>query len=82
MTIKTFNELLESDPFRPFIILLANGRSLDVPGRNHVWASPSGRTFIVYQPDDRYHFLDLLLVAEIEVRNGSGAGGPDDRGLR
>ena len=29
--------------------------------------SPSGRTMIVYQPDDSFNIVDLLLVTDLEV---------------
>jgi hypothetical protein len=38
-------------------------------------SSPSGRTIIVYQPDDSFNVIDLLLVTDLEfkpARNGSG----------
>jgi len=36
-----------------------------------VASSPSGRTVIVYQPDDSFNVIDLLLVTDLEVpRNG------------
>ena len=30
--------------------------------------SPSGRTIIVYQPDDSSNIIDLLLVTDLEVK--------------
>lgn len=29
--------------------------------------SPTGRTFVVYGPDDAFEIVDLLLVSSIEV---------------
>ncbi len=34
--------------------------------------SPSGRETIVYQPDDSFNIVDLLLVTDLEVgKNGT-----------
>jgi hypothetical protein len=32
--------------------------------------SPSGRTIVVYQTDDTSNIIDLLLVTDLEVKNG------------
>jgi hypothetical protein len=53
---------------------LANGRQIPVHHRKLIIAAPSGRTLIVVEPDDTMHIIDLLLVADIELklrRNGS-----------
>jgi hypothetical protein len=49
---------------------LADGRSISVNHRDFVASSPSGRTIIVYQPDDSFNVIDLLLVTDLEVSNG------------
>jgi hypothetical protein len=38
--------------------------------RDFLASSPSGRTIIVYQPDDSFNVIDLLLVTDLEVSNG------------
>ena len=37
--------------------------------------SPSGRTVIVFQPDESYSALDLLLMSELEVQSANGSNG-------
>jgi hypothetical protein len=62
-----------AEPFRPFVLHLADGREVAVPHREFLAASPSGRTIIVYQPDDSWNVIDLLLVTDLEFkppRNG------------
>jgi hypothetical protein len=42
--------------------------------RDFMATAPSGRTLIVYQPDDSHNIIDLLLVTDLEVparTNGS-----------
>jgi hypothetical protein len=44
-----------------------------VPHPDFLFVSPSGRTAIVYQEDDNFSILDLLLLTEIEMDPASGA---------
>ena len=67
MTIKEFHNLYAAQPFRPFTIHLADGRSVLVNHREFVMPSPSGRTVIAYQPDDSFDVIDLLLVTSLTV---------------
>ena len=71
MTIEQLRATREAHPFRPFTIHLADGRSYRVPHRDYVSMSPTGRTVIVYEPDDSYRILDLLLVTELAVEAGT-----------
>jgi hypothetical protein len=70
MTVEQLREIWKADPFRPFIIHLADGRNISVNHRDFLMSSPSGRTIIVYQPDDSFNVIDLLLVTDLEVSNG------------
>jgi hypothetical protein len=70
MTVEQLREIWKADPFRPFIIHLADGRNIAVNHRDFLASSPSGRTIIVYQPDDSFNVIDLLLVTDLEVSNG------------
>jgi hypothetical protein len=51
---------------------LADGRQLPVVHREFLAISPSGRTTIVYQPDESFNIVDLLLVTDFEVKPESG----------
>jgi hypothetical protein len=70
MTVEQLKQVWKADPFRPFSIHLADGRSIAVDHRDFLTTSPSGRTIIVYQPDDSFNVIDLLLVTDLEVSNG------------
>jgi hypothetical protein len=72
MTTDQFSETLHQSPFKPFTILMADGRSFDVKHRDFVARSPSGRTAIVFTSDERYSVLDLLLMTELEIHAGNG----------
>ncbi len=67
MTIEQMRASREANPFRAFTINLADGRSLRVPHRDYLSMSPSGRTVIVYQPDEVFSIVDLLLVTELTI---------------
>jgi hypothetical protein len=75
MTIEQLRSFYNATPFRPFIIHLADGRSIPVGHQEFITAAPSGRTLSVYQPDDTLNVIDLLLITDLEVNpapNGSG----------
>lgn len=74
MAIEQFRNLLQTQPFQPFSTHLADGRQIPVVHREFVAQSPSGRTVIVYQPNDAFNIVDLLLVTNLEVSaNGSAS---------
>jgi hypothetical protein len=68
MTIEQLRNLYNAQPFRPFVIHLADGRSVPVNHREFVMTVPSGRTIFVAQPDDTVNIIDLLLVTDLELR--------------
>jgi hypothetical protein len=67
MTVDQLRSMREANPFRPFTIHLADGRSLRVPHRDFVSHSPGGRTLIVYRTQEAFSVVDLYLVTELEV---------------
>lgn len=67
MNVEQLRTLRNANPFRPFTIHMADGRSLRVMHRDYLSMSPGGRTVIVYQGDEAFSILDLLLVTEISV---------------
>lgn len=74
MTIEQLRTAYNAQPFRPFDIHLADGRSIPVVSREFILSAPSGRTLVVYQPDDTFNIIDLLMITDLEFRpskNGS-----------
>jgi len=67
MTVERVRELYEAQPFQPFVMHLADGRKLAVVHREFLSLSPSGRTVVVFQPDDSCNIVDLLLVTDLEL---------------
>ena len=74
MALEAFRELLNAQPFHPFVIHIADGRSIPVVSREFIMRDPHGRTVLVYQPDGRLSTIDLLLVTELEKQPNGEAG--------
>ena len=68
MTIEKLRDFYNAQPFRPFIMYLADGREIPVLHREFMMTVPSGRTVVVCQPDDRMNIIDPLLVTDLEVK--------------
>ena len=69
MTVEQLRSLHQAQPYRPFRIHLADGRSLDVK-HPEMLAHEGGRTVIVYVASERFEIVDLLLVSSLEIING------------
>jgi hypothetical protein len=76
MDIAGVREALHNQPFEPFLIRLADGRSLPVPHRDFVALTP--RRVIVGAQDDSWSSIEPLLIVSLDSmprpaigRNGS-----------
>jgi hypothetical protein len=74
MTADQLRALRNANPFRPFKIHLADGRSLPVRHRDFVSQSPGGRTIIVYESEEAFNLVDLVLVRALEVEAPADSG--------
>ena len=70
ITIEQIRPLYSAVPFEPFVLHLSDGRKISVQRRELMAFSPSGRTIIVYQPDDAFNIIDLSLVTDLESGDG------------
>ncbi len=68
MTTERMLEALRQRPFQPFLIHVADGRTVGVSHPEQAALHPQGRTMIVDQPDESWQLIDLLLVTGIEFR--------------
>ena len=73
MTTDRLRNVWKAEPFRPFIIQLADGRQVEVRHPEFLSRSPSGRSIIVYQQDESFNVIDLLLVTDLEVGSNGRA---------
>lgn len=67
MTIQQLRAAHQAKPFRPFNVHMADGRSFPVPHPEFLSMSPTGRTVIIFQENEEFSILDLLLMTEIET---------------
>jgi hypothetical protein len=67
--------MLRQQPFRPFAIRMTDDRAFKVAHRDFVALSPAGRTVFVYESEEAFSVLDLLLMSELKVSNGNGQPG-------
>lgn len=67
MTSEQIRRVLNAQPFQPFTVHLADGRKLPVTHQEFLALAPSGRTMIVYELNDSFHIIDLLLVTDLHV---------------
>jgi hypothetical protein len=75
MTTEQVKTLHNAQPFRSFVMHLADGREVPVNHREFFMTVPSGRTVVVAQPADTLNIIDLLLVTDLEIKpaaNGAG----------
>jgi len=72
MKIGEVRRLLHLQPFRPFIIHVADGGRLKVKHEDFVALAPSGRELIIYLADDSYQVVDVLMVTRLEILAANG----------
>lgn len=73
MDIAGVRELLHRQPFEPFVIRLADGRSFPVPHRDFVALTP--RRVIVGAEDDTWAIVEPLLIVSLESLPPKGKSG-------
>ena len=54
-------------PFQPFVLRLAEGRAVRVPHHDFISMHPTGRTVIVYGPNEDLEILDVMPVTSPQV---------------
>ena len=72
MKIDEIRNLRDAEQFQPFALHLADGRAIAVRHRDFLMTSPSGRTVIVYQPDDSFDVVDVMLITSWRVKSLNG----------
>lgn len=63
--------LYGAQPFKPFVIHLADGPSVRVDHPELMAISPSGRSATIYGKGDHLEIVDVMLVVSVETVNGS-----------
>lgn len=71
MTVQSLMDVIDADPFRPFTLRLADGRSIRVENPHMVAFLGTGRTLFVAHPKtDHFELVDLLLINSVVVNGG------------
>jgi hypothetical protein len=73
MNVEQLRKMHQARPFEPFVIYLADGRSLDVDHPELLGFTPSGRTFGVGMPDETIEIVDLLLVTSLKPKSNASS---------
>jgi hypothetical protein len=68
MTVEQIRAVYNAQPFRLFVIHLADGRQVPVLSREFILTVPSGRTIFVVQPDDTTNIIDMLVISDLEIK--------------
>jgi len=66
MTLEQLLRFQHAEPFRPYRIHLADGKSIDVMHPDFLARSRTGRTVTIYRLDETSEVVDLLLVTRLE----------------
>ena len=72
MKIAKIREVLHAQPFRPFLIYLADGGRILVEHEDFVALEPAGREMIVYLRDSSHHIVDVVLITRLEIKASNG----------
>jgi hypothetical protein len=80
MDIAGVREALHKQPFEPFAIRLADGRSLPVPHPDFVALTP--RRVIVGAEDDSWSIVEPLLIASLDSTRKGPKGGNGSQGKK
>ena len=67
MTLNPFRQALTKQPFQPFRIILADGRSFTIEHPDSAAMDPRGREVTFYEQDGTQHFIEAMLIAEVIV---------------
>lgn len=71
MTIDKVRELIHANPFVPFSMRLADGRTIPVVHPDYVAFSHSGRILCAFHgSNDASTFVDVMLVTALEMNPG------------
>ena len=74
MTSEQLKATLTQQPFRPCMIRMVDGRAFTVSHPEWVIVSPTGRTAILFAPDDSCSVVDSMLMNELEMPASRNAG--------
>jgi hypothetical protein len=66
MKAKYIREALHQSPFKPFQVVLTNGRAVRVPHPEHALLTSDGSLFVVENDEGSLEMLDVPLIISID----------------
>ncbi|TVQ30850.1 MAG: hypothetical protein EA376_11340 [Phycisphaeraceae bacterium] len=75
MTIEQLRQIHANRPFLPFVLHLADGGKLPVRHPEVMAISPNNRIAVVFDDKGASHFVDVMLVSDVEVLPQNGSNG-------
>ena len=67
MIATELHKLQQANPFTPYRIRLADGKTIRVQHPDFVAISPTGRMATAYSADGEMHIIDIFLVTDLAV---------------
>ena len=67
MRAEAIKTAVQSRPFKPFTVRLANGLQIQIASHEHVAVHPDGKTFVIFELNGGYRIVDIPLVTDLSV---------------
>ncbi|MDB6039711.1 MAG: hypothetical protein JWM99_3552 [Verrucomicrobiales bacterium] len=65
MQIETIRNLLHAQPFRPFVLCMAEGTRIPIVHEDFIALQPAGRELTVYDRK-KLHIINVMMITRIE----------------
>jgi len=69
MTLELFASLAQAEPFIPYTLHLADGRTIGVGNPELVMIAGDSRSISVFEPDRATEYIDLALVVSVRLED-------------
>ena len=74
MRSENLHELIHAQPFRPFALVMADGKRAVIDHPEFIAHRPGGRVAVFVGPDDSTMYIDVGLVLRLELEPPVPAG--------
>ena len=70
MRVEDLRKIHQTRPFQPFKLRVADGREYPVEHPEFLLIPGSGRSIVLWTPDDVFETIDVLMITSIHCGNG------------
>ena len=78
-TMNQVRKAMHAQPFQPFTLHLADGRTFVVKHPDFIAVSPNGRETVFVGDDEGIHDIEMLMIVEVETPKARSQGAqPED----